>query len=79
MLGQPDTLPYPFHGPFEPDRLRVEFHRLGNDTIMDGNRRRGAVEKVVDGVWMTPEAQEPARAYNVWQVTNGRLTLLATA
>jgi DNA-binding transcriptional MerR regulator len=29
---------------------------------------------VVAGFWMTPEAQEPARAFNVWQVTNGRLT-----
>jgi DNA-binding transcriptional MerR regulator len=34
---------------------------------------------VVAGFWMTPEAQEPARAYKVWQVTNGRLTPPATA
>jgi hypothetical protein len=34
---------------------------------------------VVAGFWMTPEAQEPARALKVWQVTNGRLTSPATA
>ena len=29
---------------------------------------------VVAGFWVTPEAQEPARAFHVWQVTNGRVT-----
>jgi DNA-binding transcriptional MerR regulator len=29
---------------------------------------------IVAGFWMTPEAQEPARAFQVWQVTNGRVT-----
>ena len=33
---------------------------------------------VVAGFWMTPEAQEPARAFKVWQVTNGNLTSPAT-
>jgi DNA-binding transcriptional MerR regulator len=33
---------------------------------------------VVAGFWLTPEAQEPARAFNVWQITNGRLTPPAT-
>jgi DNA-binding transcriptional MerR regulator len=34
---------------------------------------------VVASFWMTPEAQEPARAFKVWQVTNGRLTSPETA
>jgi outer membrane murein-binding lipoprotein Lpp len=34
---------------------------------------------VVAGFWLTPEAQEPARAFKVWQVTNGRLTSPETA
>jgi hypothetical protein len=29
---------------------------------------------VVAGCWVTPEAQEPARALRVWQVTDGRVT-----
>jgi hypothetical protein len=29
---------------------------------------------VVAGFWVTPEAQEPARALRVWQVTDGRVT-----
>ena len=29
---------------------------------------------VVAGFWVTPEAQEPARAFRVWQVTDGRVT-----
>jgi hypothetical protein len=29
---------------------------------------------VVAGFWITPEAQEPARAFKVWQVTNGRVS-----
>jgi predicted nuclease with TOPRIM domain len=29
---------------------------------------------VVAGFWVTPEAQEPARALQVWQVTDGRVT-----
>lgn len=29
---------------------------------------------IVAGFWMTPEAQEPARAFQVWQVTNGHVT-----
>jgi hypothetical protein len=29
---------------------------------------------VVAGVWVTPEAQEPARAFHVWQVIDGRVT-----
>lgn len=29
---------------------------------------------VVAGFWVTPDAQEPARAMRVWQVTNGRVT-----
>jgi hypothetical protein len=29
---------------------------------------------IVAGFWMSPEAQEPARAFQVWQVTNGRVT-----
>jgi len=29
---------------------------------------------VVAGFWVSPEAQEPARALQVWQVTNGRVT-----
>lgn len=29
---------------------------------------------VVAGSWVTPEAQEPACAMGVWQVTNGRVT-----
>jgi predicted nuclease with TOPRIM domain len=33
---------------------------------------------IVAGFWMTPEAQEPARAFQVWQVTNGRVTPPAT-
>lgn len=28
---------------------------------------------VVAGFWVTPEAQEPARALQVWQVTDGRV------
>jgi predicted nuclease with TOPRIM domain len=28
---------------------------------------------IVAGFWLTPEAQEPARAFHVWQVTNGRV------
>ena len=34
---------------------------------------------VVAGFWMTPEAQEPARALKVWQVTNGHVTPPETA
>ena len=34
---------------------------------------------VVAGFWMTPEAQEPARALKVWQVTNGHVTSPETA
>ncbi len=34
---------------------------------------------VVAGFWMTPEAQEPARALQVWQVTNGHVTPPETA
>ena len=34
---------------------------------------------VVAGFWMTPEAQEPARALKVWQVTNGHVTPSETA
>jgi hypothetical protein len=34
---------------------------------------------IVAGFWMTPEAQEPARAFQVWQVTNGRVTPPETA
>jgi predicted nuclease with TOPRIM domain len=29
---------------------------------------------VVAGFWVTPEAQEPVRAFRVWQVTDGRVT-----
>jgi hypothetical protein len=29
---------------------------------------------VVAGFWVTPEAQEPAHALHVWQVTDGRVT-----
>ena len=29
---------------------------------------------VVAGFWVTPDAQEPARAFRVWQVTAGRVT-----
>jgi hypothetical protein len=29
---------------------------------------------VVAGFWVTPDAQEPARALRVWQVTDGRVT-----
>jgi uncharacterized protein YoxC len=29
---------------------------------------------VVAGFWITPEAQEPARAFKVWQVTNGHVS-----
>jgi len=29
---------------------------------------------VVAGFWVTPEAEEPARAFRVWQVTDGRVT-----
>jgi hypothetical protein len=29
---------------------------------------------VMAGVWVTPEAQEPSRAFHVWQVTDGRIT-----
>ena len=29
---------------------------------------------VVAGFWVTPEAEEPARALRVWQVTDGRVT-----
>ena len=29
---------------------------------------------VVAGFWVTPDAQEPARAFKVWQVTNGRVS-----
>lgn len=34
---------------------------------------------VVAGFWLTPEAQEPARAFKVWQVTNGHVIAPETA
>jgi prefoldin subunit 5 len=34
---------------------------------------------VVAGFWVTPEAQEPARAFKVWQVTNGHVSPPAIA
>ncbi len=34
---------------------------------------------VVAGFWITPEAQEPARAWHVWQVTDGQVTPPETA
>jgi hypothetical protein len=34
---------------------------------------------VVAGFWLTPDAQEPARAFKVWQVTNGHVIAPETA
>ncbi len=33
-----------------------------------------SVIPVVAGSWITPEAEEPARAFQLWQVTNGKVT-----
>jgi hypothetical protein len=34
---------------------------------------------IVAGYWLAPEADEPARAFKVWQVMNGRVTPPAPA
>lgn len=60
--------------------LAVEVSRgVGVDDVVRAATRAGLLARlgitvvpVVAGDWITPDAAEPARAYRVWQVTDGR-------
>jgi hypothetical protein len=60
--------------------------RVGLSDVQRASRRATLLARtgmpalpVVAGFWLTPEAQETARAFKVWQVTNGHVIAPETA